>query len=113
VSPWLVALLLSLASLSLVYLVAYAYWVYRAYRVFSLYLDSPAIREELPPFPISPLRPSFPMRLVQRVIELEMFYDFVYETGLDLSSVRRDYFRSLRTGVPVEVVSLYDQVEGP
>lgn len=108
---WVWLAVSALALPLLFYLFLFVYWSYRAYLVFSLYIEPEAIAEELGASSkkVSPFRPSFPMVLMRRIIELEMFYDFIYEAGLDLSSLRRDYFRSLRTGVPVQVVSLYGE----
>lgn len=108
---WVWLAVSALALPLLLYLFLFVYWSYRAYLVFSLYIEPEAIAEELEASSkkVSPFRPSFLMVLMRRIIELEMFYDFIYEAGLDLSSLRRDYFRSLRTGVPVQVVNLYGE----
>ncbi len=94
----LLALLLAL----LVYASVYLYNLYYSYLVFRLYSSSPSVRRELrssdvvrgriPAF----LYPGYPRVLLRRILELEEMYDFVEELGLDLSSIRRDYFAMIR-----------------
>jgi hypothetical protein len=94
-----------------VYLFVYLYRSYRAYRVFLYYLESNGILREMglkkKPGPLLFLSPRIHGIYVSRILELEFFYDFVNEVlGLDLSSVRRDYFSYSKKGVVPEVIDL-------
>ena len=94
-----------------VYLFVYFYRSYRAYRVFLYYLESNGILKEMrlkkKPGPLLFLSPKIHGMYVSRILELEFFYDFVNEVlGLDLSSVRRDYFSYSKEGVVPEVIDL-------
>jgi len=108
----LLELLLSIFLLVLtVYLFVYLYHSYRAYRVFLYYLESNGILREMglkkKPGPLLFLSPRIHGMYVSRILELEFFYDFVNEVlGLDLSSVRRDYFSYSKGGVVPEVIDL-------
>jgi hypothetical protein len=108
----LLELLLSILLLVLtVYLLVYLYHSYRAYRVFLYYLESNGILKEMrfkkKPGSLLFLSPRIHGIYVSRILELEFFYDFVNEVlGLDLSSVRRDYFSYSREGVVPEVIDL-------
>jgi len=101
----LFALLLAL----IIYLFVYLYHSYRVYRVFLYYLDSNGILKEMKfkkkPGPLLFLSPRIHGIYVSRILELEFFYDFVNEVlGLDLSSVRRDYFLYSKEGVVPGVI---------
>ncbi len=94
-----------------VYLFVYFYRSYRAYQVFLYYLESNDILREMrlkkKPGPLLFLSPRIHGIYVSRILELEFFYDFVNEVlGLDLSSVRRDYFSYSKEGVVPEVIDL-------
>jgi len=98
-------------SLFLIYLVYYFYQSYKFYKIFSYYIDSNGILGEMgwkkKPGPLLFLLPSIHKVYVMRILELEFFYDFVSEDlGLDLSSVRRDYFAYTKGGRLPEVVDL-------
>jgi len=93
------------------YLFVYFYRSYKAYRVFLYYLESNGILKEVrlnkKPGPLLFLSPRIHGMYVSRILELEFFYDFVNEVlGLDLSSVRRDYFSYSKEGVAPEVIDL-------
>jgi hypothetical protein len=109
-------LLLIFLLVLVVYLFVYLYHSYKAYRVFLYYLESNGILRETR-FKRKPglflfLSPRIHMIYVSRILELEFFYDFVNEVlGLDLSSVRRDYFSYYKEGVAPEVIDLGG--EGP
>jgi hypothetical protein len=95
----------------IVYLFVYFYHSYRAYRVFLYYLESNGILNETglkkKPGPLLFLSPRIHGIYVSRILDLEFFYDFVNEVlGLDLSSVRRDYFSYSKEGVVPEVIDL-------
>jgi hypothetical protein len=108
----LIELLLSVFLLVLIaYLFVYFYRSYKAYRVFLYYLESNGILKEMglkkKPGPLLFLSPRVHGIYVSRILELEFFYDFVNEVlGLDLSSVRRDYFLYSKEGVVPEVIDL-------
>jgi len=108
----LLELILSIYLLVLTaYLFVYLYYSYRAYRVFLYYLESNGILREMRlkkrPGPLLFLSPRIHGIYVSRILELEFFYDFVNEVlGLDLSSVRRDYFSYSKEGVVPEVIDL-------
>jgi len=108
----LLELLLFIFLLALtVYLFVYFYRSYKAYRVFLYYLESNGILKEMrlnkKPGPLLFLSPRIHGIYVSRILELEFFYDFVNEVlGLDLSSVRRDYFLYSKEGVVPEVIDL-------
>ncbi len=94
-----------------IYLLVYFYRSYRAYQVFLYYLESNGILKEMrlkkKPGPLLFLSPRIHGMYVSRILELEFFYDFVNEVlGLDLSSVRRDYFSYSKEGVVPEVIDL-------
>lgn len=100
-----------LVLLVLVYLLLYVRSLVVSYRVYSLYLNSSSISKEvrredksswLPLF----LYPRYPISLVRRILELEDMYDFIEELGLDLSSIRRDYFSRIRGELSAEVVPI-------
>lgn len=114
-------LLLLVALLLLLYLFLYFRSLYLAGRFFRLYASTDSIARELPqnlrtPGPLSFLRPSFPLALSSRILELELLFDFVEEVGsVDLRSIRRDYFDALRTGVRgtvVEPLGYHSKAEG-
>jgi hypothetical protein len=93
------------------YLFVYFYHSYRTYRIFLYYLESNGILREMglkkKPGPLLFLSPRIHRMYVSRILELEFFYDFVNEVlGLDLSSVRRDYFSYSKGGVVPEVIDL-------
>jgi hypothetical protein len=95
----------------IIYLFVYFYRSYKAYRVFLYYLESNGILKEMrlkkKPGPLMFLSPRIHGMYVSRILELEFFYDFVNEVlGLDLSSVRRDYFSYSKEGVVPEVIDL-------
>jgi hypothetical protein len=109
-SPLEFILFISLLVLT-VYLFVYLYYSYRAYRVFLYYLESNGILKEMRlkkrPGPLLFLSPRIHGIYVSRILELEFFYDFVNEVlGLDLSSIRRDYFSYSKGGVVPEVIDL-------
>ncbi len=109
--PLLEYLLFIFFLLLVVYLFVYLYHSYRSYRVFLYYLESNGILREMglkkKPGPLLFLSPRIHKMYVSRIIELEFFYDFVNEVlGLDLSSVRRDYFSYSKRGVAPEVIDI-------
>lgn len=108
-------LLYALLALLLLTLSVYLLLLLRSLRAaatfFRLYSATPLIRGELSPdqlrvvsFPFLP-HPRLPQVLASRLLELEALYDFVDEVGgIDLSSIRRDYFKALREGLGAGVV---------
>lgn len=102
-------LYLPLALLGL-YLLVYFYRSYRVYQAFLYYLESEDIMREMKlkrkPSLFFFLSPRIHQVYVSRIIELELFYEFVGQAGLDLSSVRRDYFSYTKGGVSPEVVEV-------